>query len=123
LKKQEQRSGKMEDKTEKKEPKRTRPNQIKFFVSDLELEKINKKIEKSKLTKSDFLRKMVLEKEIIVVDGLKELAMELNRIGNNINQISKAVNQGKVNDTGELSKLKESYEKAFDEVLKLSKKV
>lgn len=113
----------MEDESEKKEPKRTRPNQIKFFVSDSELEKINKKIEKSKLTKSDFLRKMVLGKEIIVVDGLKELAMELNRIGNNINQISKAVNQGKVNDTGELSKLKESYEKAFDEVLKLSKKV
>lgn len=113
----------MEDKPEKKEPKRTRPNQIKFFVSDLELEKINKKIAKSKLTKSDFLRKTVLGKEIIVIDGLKELAMELNRIGNNINQISKAINQGKVNDTGELSKLKESYEKAFDEVLKLSKKV
>ena len=36
----------MADKTEKKEPKRIRPNQIKFFVSDLELEKINKKIEK-----------------------------------------------------------------------------
>jgi hypothetical protein len=94
-----------------------------FRVSEEEKIKIDKKIEKSKLKKSDFLRKMVLGKEIIVVDGLKELAMELNRIGNNINQISKAVNQGKVNDTGELSKLKESYEKAFDEVLKLSKKV
>jgi hypothetical protein len=54
LKKQEQRSGKMEDKTEKKEPKRTRPNQIKFFVSDLELEKINKKIEKQYLTKEKY---------------------------------------------------------------------
>lgn len=39
----------MEDKPEKKEPKRTRPNQIKFFVSDLELEKINKSFTMSKL--------------------------------------------------------------------------
>lgn len=43
---------------------------------------------------SMYLRDCALDKEIIVIDGVKDIATELRRIGNNLNQITKAVNSG-----------------------------
>lgn len=43
---------------------------------------------------SMYLRDCALDKEIIVIDGVKELTTELRMIGNNLNQITKAVNIG-----------------------------
>ena len=94
-----------------------------FRVSEEEKKKIDKKIEKSKLRKSDFLRKTVLEKEIIQVEGFKELAIELSRLGNNINQIAKAINSGKLEEVEEIRKLESEYKKVFEEILRISKKV
>lgn len=94
-----------------------------FRVSEEEKKKIDKKIEKSKLRKSDFLRKTVLEKEIIQVEGFKELAIELSRLGNNINQIAKAINLGKLEEVEEIKKLESEYKKVFEEILRISKKV
>ena len=34
-----------------------------------------------------------MDKNILVVDGLKEILIELSREGNNLNQIAKALNQ------------------------------
>ncbi len=107
---------------EEKKQNRKRNKQLKFFVDENELEKIEKKIEKSKLTKSDYLRKCSLEKDITVVEGLKELALEVSRIGNNINQLTKAIYTGKATDTGSLEKLEIEYKKVFDKILNLSKK-
>ena len=45
---------------------------VKFFVSDSELEKIDKKIKKSKMTKSDYLRTLALGKEIVIIEDFKE---------------------------------------------------
>jgi hypothetical protein len=99
-----------------------RHNYFSFRVTDKEKEKIEKNIEKSRLKKSDYLRKCTLGKDIIVVDGLKELALAVGRIGNNINQIAKAVHSGRVADTGELEKLEIEYKKAFETIYKLSKR-
>lgn len=106
---------------EEKKQNRKRNKQLKFFVDENELEKIEKKIEKSKLTKSDYLRKCSLEKEIFVIEGLKELALEVSRIGNNINQLTKTVHQGLISDTGELKKLELEYKKVFKKILEISK--
>ena len=43
---------------------------------------------------SMYLRDCALDKEIIVIDGVKDVATELRCIGNNLNQIAKAVNSG-----------------------------
>ena len=84
---------------------RERENQIKFFVNDKELDQIKKKVKKSKLNQSEYLRKCSLEKEIIVVDDLKSVFLELNRQGNNLNQLTRAANQGEINiDTQNLEK-------------------
>lgn len=73
---------------------RARPKQVKFWSSEKELEQIKKKVAKSKLTQSEYLLKSALDKKIIVIDGLKEILIELSREGNNLNQISKSLNQG-----------------------------
>ena len=49
---------------------------------------------KSKLTQSEYLLRSALDKNILVVEGLKEILIELSREGNNLNQISRALNQG-----------------------------
>jgi hypothetical protein len=73
---------------------RTKDKQVKFWVDEKELDQIKKKVKKSKLSQSDYLLKSALDKNIIVVDGLKEILIELSREGNNLNQISRALNQG-----------------------------
>ncbi|SPF54361.1 Mobilization protein (fragment) [Candidatus Desulfosporosinus infrequens] len=77
---------------------RKRAMQLKFFVSDEELERIKSKVAASKLNQSDFLRKSALEKEIVVIDGIKELVLELKRIGVNLNQLTKLVHQDRLSD-------------------------
>lgn len=102
---------------------RNRANQIKFYLSDTEKEKLEKKIKKSKLNKSEYLRRSSLEKDIIVIDGIKNLTLELNKIGNNINQLTKLVHQGLVDDTRVLEKYKQNYNVIMSEILITLKKV
>ena len=75
-----------------------RDQKITFRVTTDELKKIEEKIEKSKLTKSEYLRKSTLNKKIVVVEGIKECSDEVRRIGSNINQLTKAVHVGRVID-------------------------
>ena len=83
-------------KQEKKKANRKRKHRLYFSATEKEKEKIEKKIEKSKMTKQDFLLKMALEKEIKVVpkEELAKIIIELSRQGNNLNQIAKKLNQG-----------------------------
>lgn len=37
-----------------------------------------------------------MDKDIIVVNGLKEIIIQLRKIGNNINQLTKLCNQGRL---------------------------
>ena len=41
-----------------------------------------------------YLRDCALDKKIIVVKGIDEAANELRKIGNNLNQLTRAVNSG-----------------------------
>ena len=68
---------------------------INFRVSDYEKKLLQSKVSKSKMKLSDFCRKAVFEKEILHIAGLTDCAYELNKIGNNINQIAIAANQGR----------------------------
>ena len=65
-------------------------------VSEDEYKRFEKKVEKSKLTKSEFMRKAILEKEIIVIDDIKELVLEMKAIGINLNQLTRKVNSGEI---------------------------
>lgn len=65
-----------------------------FRVTSEEKELIETKALSSYRLVSMYLRDCALNKEIVVIDGVKNVANELRRIGNNLNQITKAVNSG-----------------------------
>lgn len=82
------------------EKNRQRSNLQKFYLSDSELKilKQNMKVMGLK-NKSDYFRDMILKGEKIVINfdypNMDKLIYELNRIGNNINQIAKVTNEKK----------------------------
>ena len=67
-----------------------------FRVNEKEYNKIKSKIEKSKLNTSEYLLRTAMDKDIIVIDGLDEIIKQLRRIGNNMNQLTKLCNQGRI---------------------------
>ncbi len=73
---------------------RKRDNSIGIWLSDEELESLKLRVSKTTLNQSAFIRKCLLEREMTVIPGIRELIIELKRIGNNLNQIARAVNEG-----------------------------
>lgn len=79
--------GDLDYKTEKKS--------IRF--SQKELTVIEKKAEKAKLKLSEYVRQSALDKNIVVIEDLKEFTKELRAIGKNLNQLAILAHQGKIN--------------------------
>lgn len=101
---------------------RKREKQIKFYVNEKEYDQIKKKVEKSKLKQQEYLIKSALNKKIIVIDGLKEILLELSREGNNLNQIAKKINEGEQKDIKEMkNKLNDLWD-LIEKILKESNK-
>ena len=57
-----------------------------------------KKVDASDLSISEYLRRCALDKQIVAVNGLDDVARELRAIGNNLNQITRAVNSGYIQE-------------------------
>ena len=55
---------------------------------------IEEKAYSSYRTPSMYLRDCALDKKIVVVKGVDEVSNELRKIGNNLNQLTRAVNAG-----------------------------
>lgn len=84
---------------------RIRNKQIVIRMSEEEYQKIKKKVNQSELTQQEYLIRACNNKKIIVIDGIRELTVELKRIGNNLNQIARACNEGRTNCKSELSQI------------------
>ena len=76
-------------------------NIITLRLTDIELAYLDQSAESLHITRSDYLRNLILEKPMIykyeiVADNeqLKKLNAEIGKIGSNLNQIAKYVNQG-----------------------------
>ena len=61
---------------------------------------------------SDFIRDCVFEKDIVIINGLDEFSAELRRIGNNVNQLTRAVNAGYVSQIN-LTETRKELEKIW----------
>ena len=84
-----------------KEKTLKRKNIITIKLTDIELELLQKSAEITGLSRSEYIRKLLLEKEIhhqieVVadIDDLKKLVSEYGKIGSNLNQIAKYFNTG-----------------------------
>ncbi|WP_283697275.1 plasmid mobilization protein [Clostridium perfringens] len=101
---------------------RKREKQIKFYVNEKEYDQIKKKVKKSKLKQQEYLIKSALNKKIIVIDGLKEILLELSREGNNLNQIAKKINEGGQKDIKEMKNKLNNLWNLIEKILKESNK-
>ena len=84
-----------------KEKTLKRKNIITLKLTDIELELLQEAAEITGLSRSEYIRKLLLEKEIhhqieVVadIDDLKKLVSEYGKIGSNLNQIAKYFNTG-----------------------------
>jgi hypothetical protein len=78
---------------------RKRDMQIAFRVTNEEKKIIDEKVKLSKMTKSEFFISTIMNGKIVITDekeklkSITNLTNEINKIGTNINQVSKHVNQ------------------------------
>lgn len=67
---------------------------MKFRATEEEKAVIMRKVIDAGMNISEYLRRAALDKQVMNVTGLDEIAHELRAIGNNINQLTRAVNAG-----------------------------
>lgn len=74
---------------------RIREKEIRVKVTEEELQYAKDKANYCNMTMSEYIRNIIVKGCVIKLDtvGIKELTLELNRIGTNINQIAKVVNE------------------------------
>ena len=102
---------------------RYRINLKKVFLSDIELNQLNRNIDQSSCQSfSEYARRTLLDPgmNFITIDtnGYQDLVLELKRIGNNINQIARSVNQSQLISSEELQELKKGIAELIKEVEK-----
>lgn len=83
--------------------KRTRPKQVKFWTTEEEFNAIKEKVYESKLTQNEYLLRTALDKNIMVIDGLKDIMLELSREGNILNNLA----QNKSIENSEIIEMKQ----------------
>lgn len=102
---------------------RYRINLKKVFLSDIELNQLNRNIDQSSCQSfSEYARRTLLDPgmNFITIDtnGYQDIVFELKRIGNNINQIARSVNQSQLISSEELQELKKGIAELIKEVEK-----
>ena len=92
--------------------KRTRPKQVKFWTTEDEFLALKEKVYESKLTQNEYLIRCALEKNIIVVEGLKDVLLELSKQGNMLNELIKNENI----DKKDFNELKEKLSDVWGQI-------
>jgi len=82
-------------------PKRKRKHHISCYLDDKEYMSYRDKRSKTYYNQSEYIRKCVLDKKITVIPGIRDLVIDLKRIGNNLNQLTHRVNSGEVTVLGD----------------------
>ena len=103
----------------KKEPK---TEILRTRVSPEERKQIEYKALSSYRTVSRYLRDTALDKPIVIINGVDDLADELRRIGNNLNQITRAVNAGMIS-AADLNETREELKKIWQSLNSLPRAV
>ena len=61
-----------------------------------ERDKIRGRADSHSLSLSDFVLRSALGKKIVVINGFDDVIRQMKAIGNNINQLARAVNDGRI---------------------------
>ena len=86
---------------EKKEP--TRDYHVR--LSKDEFENLQKKLEKIGMTKQEYGKRCLLNKDIVIIEGIPDLTDQIRRVGVNVNQAIKLANENKYINKNEILEL------------------
>ena len=101
---------------------RYKSKQINFRVSEKDYAKIIKRVKITNISLSGYFLTLALDGKIIVVEGLGETIAELNKIGNNLNQITRLFHQGIYPSGVEFLKLKSEVSRIWQSLNSLTRK-
>ncbi len=107
-----------------KRPERKRKHHISCYLDDKEYIAYRDKRSKTYYSQSEYIRKCVLDKKITVIPGIRDLIINLKRIGNNLNQLTYRVNAGKITVLGDnLKEINEDLKAVWEKLSKMLKKI
>ena len=75
---------------------RTRNKSIPIRVTEKELKAIDEAAKKAKKNRTEYLISAALGKEITVIEDLREMIVQLKKIGTNLNQLTRKANAHEV---------------------------
>lgn len=101
---------------------RKRNRTITIRCTDDEYQRIHNKAQRHKLSLSDFVLGSALDKKIVVVDGLDEVAKQQKAIGRNLNQIVMLAHEGRLHSV-RLDELVEQHKAVTQAVCEIAKAV
>lgn len=104
------------------EENRIRRKIFKVHLSEYEFDILTEKAEYCNLTKSDYIRKQIIDGAIIKYEtcDIKNMINEINHIGVNINQIAKKVNETDYFGKKDFELLQELYNELFNNYILLA---
>ena len=76
---------------------RKRNISIPIRVTEKELESIDANAKAAKKNRTEYMISSAINKEITVIEDLRELIVQLKRIGNNLNQLTRKANAHEAN--------------------------
>jgi hypothetical protein len=103
---------------------RKRSYPVTVWLDEKEMILLKDKISKTYLSRSGYIRKCSLDKNITVVPGIRELIIEFKRIGSSLDKISCSVNSGELTVVGDnLESIKEDLKTAWGKLAVVMKKL
>ena len=66
-------------------------------ISSEDLVTIRQKAKDARLSQSEYVTRCCLGRQIVIVDGLKEVLQQQRAIGNNLNRLTVLANMGRIN--------------------------
>ncbi len=85
-----------------------------FRIKESDYQMLKTKAKRGNITMTDFIIRAITDKNIILVDGVRELLGELKAIGRNLNQLTILANMGRIDAmylTETKAQLNQIYEK------------
>lgn len=112
---------------EKKDKSRVRNQTVRLRLSPEEKIKFLSKVAKSGMTQQEYLLSCAMDKEIKIIgtkEQLDQLIFEINKIGVNLNQVARRLNEGNYfGAEKELEQIKERYSESLDTMIEILEKV
>lgn len=80
----------------KREDDMQKDKKFSIRISESDLETIKQKAKQANLSQGEYVTRCCLGRQVVVIDGLKEVAKELRSVGNNLNQLAVLANMGRI---------------------------